>query len=682
MKTYRIPVICLLLSLLPLLVCCKGDGETPVEPGAPEGMHRLVPDTLAWDGNKQADITYQLLVYSFADSDGDGIGDLRGITDKLDYLDSLGVSAIWLSPIHPAMSYHGYDVLDYAGINPDYGTEADFKELVSAAHDRDIKIYIDYVLNHTGRDHAWFEEAVASEDSPYREYYIFSENPEADIEAGNIDMIATEGAAGYDAGQWFVAGNSAKGVIEFSLDWTDPNAPVLTVSESSGPADPENTASDTDSDKYLYLGDPARYVKFYDDGGGYYSLAADFDSPWGFLIRTEGTDDWTPGTKYGAASAAEAVIEYGEDFTLYTSTDNNAVKDILMPGTLYFHSHMWTNWFADLNYGPADRAEQSPAFQELVRIGQGWIDRGIDGMRLDAVKHIYHNASSDENPVFLGKFYDAMNGYFQGGEPFYMVGEVFSEHNEVAPYYAGLPAAFEFSFWWRLSAAINSGTGNTFVRDILSYQDEYAAYRPDYIEATKLSNHDENRAGSDLGSSTAKMRLAGAVLLTAGGSPYIYYGEELGYTGVKDNGDEYVRVPMNWGDSHETDFSAYSGKSGSGLSGASVVEQAADPSSVFRVYKDFARARNAVPALAKGKMVRHDVINETLTSSTSLCAWYMDYEGDRVLVIHNFGPEEINFVLPDAVEGTIAVQGDVFIGEDGDSVRLQMGGYSSAVFEI
>lgn len=670
------------MLLAAALTSCKEDGPGTVTPGNPEGMVRVVPDALEWDGNKQADITYQLLVYSFADSDGDGIGDLRGITDKLDYLDSLGVSAIWLSPIHPAMSYHGYDVLDYAGINPDYGTESDFAGLVSAAHAKGIKIYIDYVLNHTGRDHVWFQEAVASEDSPYRDYYIFSENPEADIEAGNIDMIATEGSAGYDAGQWFVAGNSAKGVLEFSLDWSDPDAPVLTVSESSGPADSENTAPDTGNDRYLYLGDPARYVKFYDNGGGHYSLAVDFDSPWGFLIRTEDTDAWTPGTKYGAASASGAVIEYGVGFPLFTSTDNNAVKDILMPGTLYFHSHMWTNWFADLNYGPADRAEQSPAFQELVRIGQGWIDLGIDGMRLDAVKHIYHNASSDENPVFLGKFYNAMNGYFQGSGPFYMVGEVFSEHNEVAPYYAGLPAAFEFSFWWRLSAAINGGTGNTFVRDILSYQNEYAAYRPDYIEATKLSNHDENRAGSDLGGSAAKMRLAGAVLLTAGGSPYIYYGEELGYTGVKDNGDEYVRVPMNWGDGYMTDFSAYSGKSASGLSASSVVEQAADSASVFRVYKDFARARNAVPALARGKMVRHDLYNETLTAVPGLCVWYMDCDGDRVLVMHNFSADDINFLLHDQISGVIAVQGDVFMDESEETPRLLMGGYSSVVFDL
>lgn len=675
----RTAYLTLTLLLGASLCACNPDKPKDIEEG-PSGL--LTADPIEWDGTKNAEITYQLLVYSFADSDGDGIGDFQGIIDKLDYLDSLGATALWLSPIHPAMSYHGYDVLDYAAVNPDFGTMEDFRALVAAAHERDIKIYIDYVLNHSGSDHPWFLDACASAGSPYREFYTFSENPAADIEAGRIPMIASEGANGYDSGQWFVASNDAEGVMEFVLDWSNPAAPTVTVTRTDAPADPENTAPATDNDKFLYAGDPGQYFKFYDDGGGMYSLTVDFNSPWGFLIRTEGTDDWTPGTKYGAENSENAVIQYGVKMPLFSSEDNNAVRDILMPGTLFYHSHLWTSWFADFNYGPAAQAEQSPAFRELVRIGQGWVDAGVDGMRLDAVKHIYHSETSDENPTFLAKFYDAMNGYYQGSEPFYMVGEVLSEHNVVAPYYAGLPAAFDFSFWWRLSSGINSGTGNTFVKDILSYQQEYAAVRPDYIEATKLSNHDENRAGSDLGESTAKMRLAGAVLLTAGGEPYIYYGEELGYTGVKDNGDEYVRIPMNWGDSYNTKLSSYTDKSEITLPTASVSEQAADASSVFRVYKDFARARHACPALAHGRMVRHDLYNETLASLPALCAWIMESEEGRVLVLHNFSGGEINFLLHDTVTGTVSVQGEVSMDRGGDVPRLTMGAYSSVVFNI
>ena len=89
-----------------------------------------------------------------------GIGDFNGITEKLDYLQSLGVKGIWLMPINPSPSYHGYDVTDYYAVNPDYGTMDDFKRLIEEAHKRDIKVIIDLVLNHTSSQHPWFESAL------------------------------------------------------------------------------------------------------------------------------------------------------------------------------------------------------------------------------------------------------------------------------------------------------------------------------------------------------------------------------------------------------------------------------------------------------------------------------------------------------------------------------------------
>lgn len=678
-RGFSIFVLSLLVAAFPAFMSCNPEnGKDGPDPDN-DGYRAVKADPVDWNGEKDGRISYQLLVYSFADSDGDGIGDLNGITSKLDYLDSMGVSALWLSPIHPSMSYHGYDVLDYDAVNPDFGTKEDFRNLVSAAHEKGIKIYIDYVLNHTGSDHPWFLDAASSKDSPYRDWYIFSENPEADIAAGKIPMIATEGSRGYDSGQWYASSTTESKMIEFVLDWRNSDAPVLTMTETSGPADDPNPDTSTEGAKYIYFGDPAQHLKFYDDGNGMYSLTVNFSSPWGFLIRTENTDDWNPGTKYGAKDAENSVITFGKPFTLFSSSDNNAVKDIRLEGTEFFHSHFWTDWFADLNYGSASDCETSEPFKELVRIGGNWVNAGIDGMRLDAVKHIYHNAGSDENPIFLSKFYDAMAAQYSGTDPFYMVGEILSEHNEVAPYYQGLPAAFEFSFWWRLSSAINSGDARSFVKDLLSYREEYASYRKDFIAATKLSNHDENRTGSDLGGSVEKMRLAAAVLLTADGQPYIYYGEELGYTGTKDNGDEMVRTPMNWGDGFTTSLSAYSGKSEVSLK-APVPEQAADTSSVFRVYKDFALARNAYPVLGKGTMVRHDLFNETLDVLPSLCAWYMEYEGERALVLHNFGASSIDFLVRDTIDGVLAVQGNVWRNvEEG---RVKMDGYSSVVFSV
>ncbi len=119
------------------------------------------------------DIYYEIFVRSFADSDDDGIGDLNGVIENLDYLESLGITAIWLMPINPSPSYHGYDVTDYYAINPDYGTMADFENLLDEAADRHIDIIIDLVVNHTSDQHPWYVSASASTSSEYRDWYIF-----------------------------------------------------------------------------------------------------------------------------------------------------------------------------------------------------------------------------------------------------------------------------------------------------------------------------------------------------------------------------------------------------------------------------------------------------------------------------------------------------------------------------
>ncbi len=122
-------------------------------------------------------VFYEIFVRSFNDSNGDGIGDFNGITQKLDYLQSLGVNALWLMPIHPSPSYHGYDVLNYYAVNPDYGTMADFKNLLNEAHKRNIKIIIDLVLNHTSSQHPFFVDANSSPNSKYRDWYMWSDKP-------------------------------------------------------------------------------------------------------------------------------------------------------------------------------------------------------------------------------------------------------------------------------------------------------------------------------------------------------------------------------------------------------------------------------------------------------------------------------------------------------------------------
>ncbi len=127
-------------------------------------------------------VFYEIFVRSFYDSDGNGVGDFQGLTEKLDYLndgdpattDDLGITGIWLMPINPSPSYHGYDVTDYYDINPDYGSMEDFKIFLEEAHNRGITVIIDLVINHTSTKHAWFQ-ASTNPESEYREYYNWQE---------------------------------------------------------------------------------------------------------------------------------------------------------------------------------------------------------------------------------------------------------------------------------------------------------------------------------------------------------------------------------------------------------------------------------------------------------------------------------------------------------------------------
>jgi oligo-1,6-glucosidase len=117
-------------------------------------------------------VVYQIYPRSFADSDGDGIGDLRGIIGRLDYLSELGVDVIWLSPIYPSpQDDNGYDISDYRGIEPTFGTQADFGELLAGVHQRGMKLVMDLVVNHTSDEHPWFIESRSSADNPKRDWY-------------------------------------------------------------------------------------------------------------------------------------------------------------------------------------------------------------------------------------------------------------------------------------------------------------------------------------------------------------------------------------------------------------------------------------------------------------------------------------------------------------------------------
>lgn len=157
-------ILCLLLCAVLLFTLFAGCKKTEEE-GYPTETNIINDSYRNW---------YEIFVYSYADSDGNGIGDINGMTSKLDYIKDLGYNGIWLMPIMPSPSYHKYDVTNYYAIDPMYGTLEDFEKFIEEAHKRDIWVIIDLVVNHTSSAHPWFIDSLTS-DSDYRDWYNWQE---------------------------------------------------------------------------------------------------------------------------------------------------------------------------------------------------------------------------------------------------------------------------------------------------------------------------------------------------------------------------------------------------------------------------------------------------------------------------------------------------------------------------
>ena len=172
---------CLLLALL-MLTGCQGSRGEEIQEEKPEGEIReeenreeenqepqdvRLPQVLSMEDNYRT--YYEVFVYSFFDGNGDGTGDLKGLVEKLDYIndgdpattEDLGCDGIWLMPVMPSASYHKYDVMDYYAIDPEYGTMEDFENFMAECDKRGIKVILDLVINHSSSEHPWFKEAAA-----------------------------------------------------------------------------------------------------------------------------------------------------------------------------------------------------------------------------------------------------------------------------------------------------------------------------------------------------------------------------------------------------------------------------------------------------------------------------------------------------------------------------------------
>ena len=635
------------------------------------GKVALKPVSGTFDGNKRSNTAYQLLIYSFADSDGDGVGDFKGIQNKLDYLDKLGVTALWLSPAHPTSSYHAYDVNDYYALNPLYAVgektsakaEADFKDLLSAAHAKGIAIYMDYVLNHSGKNHPWFQEALANPSSKYRDYYFFSTDPKSDY--SKFPML---NGTSYKADEW-------KQVTSGS--------PKLTVT-TTDEAVKEGTAT---WNIWLWkTGQEGKELRFVDKGDGTYYMVADLSGSFGLLVRKY--RNWDAGSKFGAKAGSTTLKEGtplelvadGQDISFTGSGRYRIELTNVSTETLYYMG-CFSDWMPDLNYGDPSQAQNNACFQDLAASADKWINMGVDGLRLDAVKHIcggissYNNAA---NRTLLKKWYDHCNATYKAAGhtgDIFMVAEAWDSHNVEKLYYEGLQSCFEFDYGYKVRDMLKSGSASDFVSTVAGYITDHRSVRSDAVTSIFLSNHDQNRFGSEVGQKGALMKQAGAILLTCPGKPFIYQGEELGYYGKKDNGDEYVRTPILW-DKAGTQCAkkGVENKVDNDMLKASISVEAqeADADSQLAVYRTFSELRNAHEGLAGGTMSACSI------TTSGIAAWYMSSSAEKVLVIHNVSSTEKSITMTDSMAKPLAVLGTALTLDN----VLYLGANSSVVFQL
>lgn len=425
-------------------------------------------------------VCYEIFIQSFADSNGDGIGDLPGATSKLDYLQDLGIRAVWLMPIMASPSYHKYDVTDYKQIHPDYGTMDDFKTFVAEAHKRNIKVVIDMIINHSSSEHPWFKEALKGPDNPYREYYVWA----------NKDSIADQ------------------------------------------------------------------------------------------IAKKEVTHDSDNITQWHAVDGDKSAAHYYG----------------------FFYGGM-----PDLNFD-SDKLKK-----EIVDIGKWWLTEvGVDGFRLDAAKHIFPDERLKDSYNWWAFYRDEMR---KAKPDVYLVGEVWASSDVVVNFVNGFPALFNFDLAGSINQTVINETsqastivgpkwevveGKSMVDGFTENTKKYQAINADFSDAIFLSNHDQNRIMSNVGGNMNKAKLAASILLTLPGSPYIYYGEEIGMTGKKP--DENIREPFLWSpeddDSQRTKWMTAEYSVDQSVTPASI--QMTDPNSLYSHYKKLISDRNESEILRDG----------------------------------------------------------------------------------
>ena len=496
----------------------------------------------------QNGIVYQIYPRSYADSDGDGVGDLPGITSKLDYLRDLGVDALWLSPIYPSPGLDvGYDVSDHTTVDSVFGGDAAFDTFIDAAHKRGLRVILDLVMNHTSDQHAWFQASRSSRDNDFSDWYL----------------------------------------------WRDP----LGIDDDGTPIPPNN------------------WLSWF--GGS----AWQWDEP-----RRQ------------------------------------------------FYMHTFLVQQPELNW-------RNPAVEDAqFKMVRGWLERGVDGFRLDVFnaflkhpellanpeiegatlwarqQHLYDRDQPDF-PDLIGRFrsiVDELPGRMS-------VGELFASEAERA---VALTTERHMVFDWALLQAPWSAEAYAdaiWLREKMFGNDRWLA--------NVLSNHDQSRhasrlaASADIADTDAVARAAAVVLLSIRGTPYLYYGEELGLRDVAIPVDEIIdpparraltdpdfewwnrdqcRSPMPWspGAGHGFTTGRPWLRFGDDAETRNVEAQDGDPGSVLGTYRRLIGLRRSSQALRTG------TLRLASLGTPDVLAWHREAPGEHMLVVVNFAESARDVTLP------------------------------------
>ena len=485
-------------------------------------------------------VIYQIYPRSFLDANGDGLGDLPGITARLDYIAALGVDAIWLSPFYPSPDKDfGYDIADHCAVDARFGTLADFDALVESAHAHGLKVILDLVLNHTSDQHPWFQESKASQDNPRRNWYI----------------------------------------------WRDP---------APGGKPPNNWPA--------FFGGSAWDL---DPVSGQYYLH--------LFVKEQPDVNW----RNPAARQAQLDV----------------VRFWLRRGADGFRLDVFNAYFKD---------------EQLRDNPRGWLPIPFFGMQ-----HI-HDLDQPEMLPLLQELRAILDEYAVAGVSGerYAVGETAFATAPKAASYCGedkLHAAFSFEFTGMAGFGASGFNPAAIRRKILQREEAFTA--AGVWPTTVMGNHDVARPASRYcrGENDDKARLAMALLLTLRGTPFLYYGDEIGMrqlslrrSQIMDpagkmfwpfyKGRDGCRDPMQWDNSPQAGFSSETPwlPVHPDYPTRNVQAQSKDPESLLNFTRDLLRLRRNEPALQRGAMKFVE------SGSPQVLAYTRVHEGQTVLVLLNF----------------------------------------------